>query len=56
MTAWPLSVKQAAKRLNLSRSKVYELLASGRLPSVSIGRRRLVPADALAELIADATG
>jgi excisionase family DNA binding protein len=47
-----LSVAQAAKRLNLGPSKVYELIASGRLRSVRIGRRRLVPAGAVVELIA----
>ncbi len=30
-------------RLKLGRSTVFTLLASGELPSVKIGRRRLVP-------------
>ena len=39
-----LTVAQAADRLNLSRSKTYELTTSGRLPSVKIdGSRRIVP-------------
>lgn len=35
-------VKEVAEFLNVSRSKVYELLASGSLPSVKIDRTRLV--------------
>jgi len=35
-------VPEAAVFLNISRSKVYELLASGDLPSVKIDRTRLV--------------
>ena len=35
-------VPEVAVFLNVSRSKVYELLASGDLPSVKIDRTRLV--------------
>lgn len=35
-------VGEAAVTLNISRSKVYELLASGALPSVRIDRTRLI--------------
>jgi len=35
-------VTEVAVFLNVSRSKVYELLGSGALPSVRIGRTRLV--------------
>ena len=35
-------VTEVAVFLNVSRSKVYELLASGDLPSVKIDRTRLV--------------
>ena len=38
-----LTVPEAAERLSLSRSKVYELMAAGRIDSVSIGRSRRVP-------------
>lgn len=37
-----LTVAQAAEVLQLSRGKVYELIADGRLPSVSIDRSRRV--------------
>ena len=40
-------VDQAAKILDLGRVKTYELIMSGQLPSVTVGRRRLVPAEAL---------
>ena len=39
-----LSVPEAAERLGLGTTKVKQLIASGQLASVTIGRRRLVPA------------
>jgi len=41
------SPDEAAKVTTLSRARIYELLASGRIPSRKEGRRRLIPADAL---------
>jgi excisionase family DNA binding protein len=40
-----LTPVEAAAALGIGRSKVYELLLSGQLPSVHIGRCRRVPAD-----------
>lgn len=40
-------IPEVASQLNVSRSKVYELLTSGALPSVRIHRTRLVRADDL---------
>jgi excisionase family DNA binding protein len=37
---------------NIGRSKLFELLASGELRSVHIGRRRLIPATAIDEYAA----
>lgn len=37
-----LTVMEAADALGLSRSKVYELLAAGEMPSVRIGRTRRI--------------
>lgn len=37
-----VTVTEAADALGLSRSKVYELLAGGELPSVRIGRTRRI--------------
>ena len=42
-----LRVEEAADLLGLGRSKVYELLAAKQLESVSIGRSRRIPTDAL---------
>jgi excisionase family DNA binding protein len=47
-----LSVIETARELGISRSLVYELLASGALRSARIGRRRLIPREAVEEFIA----
>ena len=47
-----LTPTDCAQLLSLGRSKVYELLASGQLPSVQVGRARRVPAAALEAFIA----
>jgi excisionase family DNA binding protein len=41
------TVEEAARRLRIGRTTVYELMRDGRLDSVQIGRRRLVPAAAV---------
>ena len=38
---------EAAEALGISRSRVYELLASGELESITIGRSRRVPVVAI---------
>jgi excisionase family DNA binding protein len=38
-----LTVPAAARRLSLSRAKVYELIASGAIGSVKIDRARRIP-------------
>ena len=40
-----LSLPEAAERLGVGTTKVKQLIASGQLASVTIGRRRLVPAE-----------
>jgi excisionase family DNA binding protein len=50
-----LTVVDAARHLGISRSKVYELLADGELPSVRIGRTRRIALAALEEFIAEHT-
>ena len=47
-----LSVSQAAKLLGISRAFAYELVARGELPSLRLGRRVVVPRQALEELVA----
>ena len=43
--------EQAAIRLAICRTKVYELLRKGELESVRIGSSRRIPAAALAEYV-----
>lgn len=38
-----LTVNEVAKRLNVSRSTVYNLIASGRIPAHRLGRGQLRP-------------
>jgi excisionase family DNA binding protein len=47
------SVAEVARRLTVSRDVVYQLLNEGKLRSLSIGRRRVIPATSLAALLAD---
>ncbi|GGU92222.1 hypothetical protein GCM10010182_04260 [Actinomadura cremea] len=42
-----LTVPEAARALSISRSKLYELLASGTVRSVRIDGSRRIPIDAL---------
>jgi len=46
-----LSVDQAAAALGIGRSRLYGEITSGRVRSLTVGRRRLVPSSAIAELI-----
>ena len=36
-------VQSAAEVLSIGRTKLYELIASGAIDTVTVGRRRLVP-------------
>ena len=42
-----LKVTEAAKLLQLGRDRIYELVASGRLPALHFGRTIRIPRDAL---------
>jgi excisionase family DNA binding protein len=42
-----LTVEEVANLTSLGRSTVYELLARGEIPSITIGRSRRVPSEAL---------
>jgi excisionase family DNA binding protein len=46
-----LSVNEAAAALGIGRTLMYELLGSGRVESVFVGRLHRVPADALAAFV-----
>jgi len=45
-------VDEAARLLGVGRTKVYELIAEGSLPTVCLGKARRVPTDALKAWIA----
>ncbi len=47
-----VSVEEAMHALSIGRSTAYAMVQSGQLPSVQLGRRRLVPVRALEALLA----
>ena len=47
-----LSIKDVCSRLNIGRSMVYKLIREGKLRSITIGDRRLIPIQALEDLYA----
>ncbi|MEC4612862.1 helix-turn-helix domain-containing protein [Tsukamurella tyrosinosolvens] len=47
-----LTAAEAAEGLRVSKSTVYHLINNGALRSVKIGRRRLIPAASLQDLVA----
>jgi excisionase family DNA binding protein len=46
-----LTVEQAAKLLGIGRSTAYELVHTGDIPSLRLGRRIVVPVNRLAQMI-----
>jgi excisionase family DNA binding protein len=46
-----ISVEHAARLLGVSRSSAYRAAASGQLPTISFGRRLLVPTSRLLEML-----
>ena len=46
-----LSVSETARALGICRSSLYTLIARRQVRSVSIGRRRLIPAEAVEEFV-----
>ena len=51
-----VSVAEAAKLLGIGRGLAYQLVQEKRLPSVKLGRRVLVPRQALEEWVAREAG
>lgn len=48
------TVEEVARKLGICRNSAYAAVESGDIPSVRIGRRRLVPRAALERLLAGA--
>jgi excisionase family DNA binding protein len=48
------SVEETCEALGIGRALAYELIMSGRLHSIKVGARRLIPASALQELLGGA--
>jgi excisionase family DNA binding protein len=48
---WLVTLPEAARLLGVSRSKLYELVAAGELPTVRIGRSRRIAVADLEEFV-----
>src|SRR5687768_15854500 len=55
-TAVLLTVEEAARRLRIGRTTCYALVTSGEIESVTVGRLRRVPADAVPAYVAKLRG
>ena len=47
-----LTAEEAAEALRIARSRVFDLMAGGQLPSVKIGRSRRITRQALEDYVA----
>jgi excisionase family DNA binding protein len=45
-----LSIEQAAQALGIGRTALYSEIWAGRIRSVKVGRRRLIPSSAISEV------
>jgi excisionase family DNA binding protein len=52
---WVFTPQEAAAKLKISRSKVYELISQGELPAVRIGSRRRIVVATLRQWIEEQT-
>lgn len=50
-----ISIPEAGKRIGIGRSSAYAAAAKGEIPTIRIGRRVLVPYDALLKKLAAAS-
>lgn len=48
------SIPEAASAISIGRSKIYELIAEGRLETRKIGKRTVIPAASLRQLLESA--
>lgn len=46
-----MSIKDAARALGVGRSTAYALMAQGKLATVQIGRRRLIPTESVLAIV-----
>jgi excisionase family DNA binding protein len=46
-----LPINDAAPLIGIGRTKLFELLASGEIESVTIGKRRLIPRQSLTDFV-----
>lgn len=51
-----ITILEAAARLGISRNLAYESARTGKLPTIRLGARVLVPVAALEKLLASADG
>ena len=51
-----MTPEEAARRLSVGRTTVYELMSTGELQSVNIGRCRRVPVSSLALFVSSLIG
>jgi len=45
------SIIDAAEQLSIGRAKVEDLVRTGEIESIKLGRRRLIPAEALTDYV-----
>jgi excisionase family DNA binding protein len=45
-----LSIEQAARTLGIGRTALYSEIGAGRIRTIKVGRRRLVPSTAISEV------
>ena len=48
-----LTINQVAAMLNLGRTKTYEIVRSGKIKSVKVGSRRLIPRQDVERFVED---
>ena len=51
MTRQTLSVREAAEMLGISKAHAYDCARSGEIPSITLGRRVVIPRRALEDLL-----
>jgi excisionase family DNA binding protein len=52
---WAIPVSEAARKIGISRGKLYQMIARGEIASIEIGKRRLIAVEALRSFLAEAT-